>query len=46
VTVYAISIERVTGKEVALPVAEQRWPALDRTKSPDAIPPAAGFNRV
>lgn len=39
VTVYAISIDRITGKECPLPEIAQRWPALDRTKSPNAIPP-------
>jgi len=39
VTVYAIHIERMTGKEAALPAAENRWPRLDRTKSPGAKPP-------
>jgi uncharacterized protein len=39
VTVYAICIERMTGKEAALPAAESRWPSLDRTKSPKAKPP-------
>jgi uncharacterized protein len=39
VTVYAIRIERMTGKEAPLPAAEKRWPALDRTKSPRAQPP-------
>jgi nitroimidazol reductase NimA-like FMN-containing flavoprotein (pyridoxamine 5'-phosphate oxidase superfamily) len=38
VTVYAIAIERMTGKETALPAAESRWPAMDRTKSPHARP--------
>jgi len=36
VTVYAISIERITGKECLLPGVAVRWPALDRTKSPNA----------
>ncbi len=36
VTVYAIALERVTGKETPLPEANQRWPAVDRTKSPDS----------
>ena len=36
VTVYAISIERMSGKETALPSPESRWPAVDQTKSPDA----------
>jgi nitroimidazol reductase NimA-like FMN-containing flavoprotein (pyridoxamine 5'-phosphate oxidase superfamily) len=42
VTVYAISIERITGKECPLPGIAQRWPALDRPKSPNAIPPEVG----
>jgi len=36
VTVYAMEIEWVTGKETVLPAAEEQWPAVDRTKSPDA----------
>jgi len=36
VTVYAIAIDRITGKELALPAISERWPALDRTKSPGA----------
>jgi uncharacterized protein len=38
VTVYAIAIERMTGKETPLPSAQNRWPAVDNTKSPDAVP--------
>ncbi len=38
VTVYAIAVERVAGKEAALPAAENRWPAVDRTKSPGEKP--------
>jgi uncharacterized protein len=38
VTVYAIAIERMTGKETALPAAQSRWPAVDKTKSPNARP--------
>jgi uncharacterized protein len=34
VTVYALRIERMTGKETPLPPAENQWPAVDRTKSP------------
>jgi hypothetical protein len=40
VTVYAIRVERMTGKETPLPAAADRWPASDRTKSPDATPRA------
>ncbi len=36
ITVYAIAIERITGKELALPAISEQWPALDRTKSPGA----------
>jgi nitroimidazol reductase NimA-like FMN-containing flavoprotein (pyridoxamine 5'-phosphate oxidase superfamily) len=45
VTVFAISIERITGKETALPGVSERWPAVDRTKSPNARPPEAGLTR-
>lgn len=38
ITVYAIAIERVTGKENLLPGVAQQWPALDRTKTPNARP--------
>jgi nitroimidazol reductase NimA-like FMN-containing flavoprotein (pyridoxamine 5'-phosphate oxidase superfamily) len=38
VTVYAIAIERMTGKETPLPSMENQWPAVDNTKSPDAVP--------
>jgi nitroimidazol reductase NimA-like FMN-containing flavoprotein (pyridoxamine 5'-phosphate oxidase superfamily) len=43
VTVYAINIERITGKELALPGLSERWPTLDRTKSPNAVPPEPGI---
>jgi nitroimidazol reductase NimA-like FMN-containing flavoprotein (pyridoxamine 5'-phosphate oxidase superfamily) len=39
ITVYAIQAERVTGKEIQLPPSAGQWPALDRTKSPQAQPP-------
>lgn len=35
ITVYAITIERLSGKETSLPAVSERWPALDRTKSPN-----------
>ena len=38
VTVYALRIERMTGKEAPLPAAENQWPAVDRTKSVDTEP--------
>ncbi len=36
ITVYAIAIERISGKETPLPQASERWPAVDHTKSPNA----------
>ncbi len=36
ITLYAIKIERMSGKETPLPADSQRWPAVDHTKSPDA----------
>ena len=44
-TVYAISIERITGKETPLPAADARWPAVDHTKTPDASPNPEGEDR-
>jgi nitroimidazol reductase NimA-like FMN-containing flavoprotein (pyridoxamine 5'-phosphate oxidase superfamily) len=40
VTVYALTVERITGKHCPLPPVSEQWPALDRTKSPGAKPPA------
>lgn len=39
VTVYALTTERITGKATPLPVPAERWPALDSTRSPQAVPP-------
>ena len=39
VTVYAIEIERITGKRGPLPAVADRWPAKNMTKSPGAVPP-------
>jgi nitroimidazol reductase NimA-like FMN-containing flavoprotein (pyridoxamine 5'-phosphate oxidase superfamily) len=38
VTVYAIAVERISGKHCPLPALSEQWPALDRTKSPNARP--------
>jgi nitroimidazol reductase NimA-like FMN-containing flavoprotein (pyridoxamine 5'-phosphate oxidase superfamily) len=38
ITLYAIAIERLSGKETPLPEFSQRWPAVDHTKSPNARP--------
>ena len=42
ISVYALRVERLTGKEIQLPIASARWPAHDRTKTPNATPPLAG----
>ena len=39
VTVYTLSVERITGKETTLPALESQWPVADNTKSPNALPP-------
>jgi nitroimidazol reductase NimA-like FMN-containing flavoprotein (pyridoxamine 5'-phosphate oxidase superfamily) len=39
ITVYAIEIERLTGKLCELPAAAELWPALDRTGTPNAVAP-------
>ncbi len=39
ITLYALTIERLTGKETPLPEVSRRWPALDSTKTPGAVPP-------
>jgi uncharacterized protein len=36
ITVYAITVERMSGKETPLPAVTEQWPAVDRTKSPNA----------
>ena len=38
VTVYAMTVERITGKHCPLPPVAEQWPAMDRTKSPNARP--------
>ncbi len=39
ITVYAIAVERMTGKEQSLPPLSEQWPAKDRTKTPNASLP-------
>jgi uncharacterized protein len=39
ITVYAISVERMTGKEQSMPPLSEQWPAKDRTKTPNALAP-------
>ena len=38
ITLYAITVERMTGKETPLPDISERWPSTDRTKTPNARP--------
>jgi hypothetical protein len=38
ITVYAVTPERITGKETALPAPAEQWPAADHTKTPNARP--------
>jgi len=38
VTVYAITIDQMTGKETPLPPPQDRWPVADHTKTEDAVP--------
>jgi hypothetical protein len=38
VTVYAIAVDRMTGRETPLPAPANRWPAVDNTRTPHAAP--------
>jgi uncharacterized protein len=38
ITVYALTVERMTGKEQPLPPLSEQWPAKDRTRTPNASP--------
>ena len=38
IALYALEIDRLTGKEIVLPDVSGQWPALDRTKTPNARP--------
>ena len=37
ITVYAVAVERMTGKETALPPLSEQWPAKDRADGPRLI---------
>ena len=39
IAVYALNVERITGKATPLPAASEQWPALDRSKTPGAVAP-------
>ena len=38
ITVYVMTVERMTGKLQVLPPLSEQWPAKDRTMTPDARP--------
>jgi hypothetical protein len=40
ITLYALESERISGKCIVLPTVEQQWPAVDRTKTPNAEAPS------
>lgn len=40
IVLYRLAIERVSGKKIVLPDVEGQWPALDRSKTPNARPPS------
>ncbi len=42
ISIYALGIERISGKEITLPGDAARWPLIDRTKTPNATPPTNG----
>ena len=39
ITMYALTIEHVTGKHLPLPMVSEQWPTVNRTKTPGAVPP-------
>ena len=40
IALYALAIDRLTGKAIGLPDITGQWPALDRSKTPNARPPS------
>jgi nitroimidazol reductase NimA-like FMN-containing flavoprotein (pyridoxamine 5'-phosphate oxidase superfamily) len=38
ITVYVLTVERITGKAQIMPELSEQWPAIDRTKTPNARP--------
>ena len=39
IALYRLAIDRLTGKQIVLPEVAGQWPALDRSKTPNARPP-------
>jgi hypothetical protein len=40
IALYVLEVERLTGKRIVLPDVSGQWPALDRSKTPDATSPS------
>jgi nitroimidazol reductase NimA-like FMN-containing flavoprotein (pyridoxamine 5'-phosphate oxidase superfamily) len=40
IALYQLAVDRMTGKQIVLPDMAGQWPALDRSKTPNARPPA------
>jgi hypothetical protein len=38
ITVYTMTVERITGKQRTLPPLSEQWPAIDQTATPHARP--------
>ncbi len=38
ITMYALTIEQIGGKHQPLPMVSEQWPAVNRTKTPGAVP--------
>jgi pyridoxamine 5'-phosphate oxidase-like protein len=43
ITLYALTLERLTGKETPLPEVSRRWPALDGTKTSRGLSMVGGL---
>lgn len=39
ITMYELTVEQLTGKHQPLPMVSEQWPAVNRTKTPAAVPP-------
>ena len=39
IELFVLTVERVSGKETRLPALAQQWPAVDQTRTPNAVPP-------
>jgi len=39
VAVYRMTIENLSGKRIPLPPTTEQWPAVNRSRTPNAVPP-------